>query len=43
VTAKGFVVREMVEGLSFEELQNHTGARLTLTNDWRPLTAPESG
>ncbi|NQU72484.1 MAG: 3-oxoadipate CoA-transferase, partial [Rhodospirillales bacterium] len=40
VTREGFLVRERVETLSFEELQNRTGARLTLANDWRPLTAP---
>jgi 3-oxoacid CoA-transferase B subunit len=40
VTPEGFLVRERVENLPFEELQNRTGARLTLANDWRPLTAP---
>jgi 3-oxoadipate CoA-transferase, beta subunit len=40
VTPEGFLVRERVEELPFEELQNRTGARLTLANDWRPLTAP---
>lgn len=39
VTREGFLVRERVDSLSFEELQNRTGARLTLANDWRPLTA----
>lgn len=40
VTPEGFLVRERVENLPFEDLQNRTGARLTLANDWRPLTAP---
>jgi 3-oxoadipate CoA-transferase beta subunit len=40
VTPEGFVVRERIEDLPFEELQNRTGARLKLANDWRPLTAP---
>ena len=40
VTPEGFLVRERVENLPFEELQNRTGARLTLANDWHPLTAP---
>jgi 3-oxoadipate CoA-transferase, beta subunit len=39
VTGEGFLVRERVESLPFEELQNRTGAHLTLANDWRPLTA----
>ena len=40
VTPEGFLVRERVENLPFEELQNRTGARLTLANDWHPLTVP---
>lgn len=40
VTPEGFLVRERIQDMPFEELQNRTGARLTLANDWRPLTAP---
>ena len=41
VTEDGLVVREMVEGLAFDELCGRTAAPLTLANDWQPLTAPE--
>jgi 3-oxoadipate CoA-transferase beta subunit len=37
VTNDGLIVREMVEGLEFQELQKLTGAPLTLANDWRIL------
>jgi 3-oxoadipate CoA-transferase beta subunit len=37
VTPEGLIVREIVEGFSFDELQQKTGARLTLANDWAPL------
>ena len=40
VTAKGLEVRELVEDLSFEELQQRTGASLSPGPDIRPLTAP---
>ena len=40
VTPEGFLVREKIESLAFEDLQSRTGARLTLANDWNPLTAP---
>ena len=40
VTAKGLEVRELVEDLSFEELQQRTGASLSPSPDIRPLTAP---
>ena len=40
VTAKGLEVRELVEDLSFEELQQRTGARLSPGPDISPLTAP---
>jgi 3-oxoadipate CoA-transferase, beta subunit len=40
VTPKGIVVREMVEGLDLAGLQERTEAPLTLTNDWKRLTAP---
>lgn len=43
VTGDGFQVREMIEGLAFEDLQAKTGATLTLKNDWTPLTAPPHG
>ena len=39
VTNDGLLVREMVPGLEFEELQKKTGARLRLANDWRPIPA----
>jgi len=40
-TGDGMVVREMVEGLGFDELQDRTGAKLRLANDWKPLEVPE--
>jgi acyl CoA:acetate/3-ketoacid CoA transferase beta subunit len=40
-TDDGMVVREMAEGLEFEELQARTGAELRLANDWQTLTAPD--
>ena len=43
VTPGGFVAREVIEGLAFEDLQKKTGARLTLRNDWRVLKAPALG
>lgn len=43
IAADGFVVREMVDGLSFDELQGRTGGSLRLANDWRKLAAPETG
>jgi 3-oxoadipate CoA-transferase beta subunit len=36
----GVLVREMVEGLGFAELQARTEARLRLADDWRPLAPP---
>ncbi len=41
VTASGLLVREMAEDLRFDDLQDRTGAPLTLATDWHPLTAPE--
>lgn len=38
VTASGLVAREIAEGVSFDALQNATGAKLTLANDWQKLT-----
>jgi hypothetical protein len=32
-------VREIAEGLSFDELQQKTEAPLTLANNWGPLAA----
>ena len=40
VTPQGFVVREMLEGLSEAELKTRTGAPLTFAPDCRPLTTP---
>ena len=40
VTAKGLEVRELVEGLSFEGLQDRTAAPLTPSPDIKPLLAP---
>ena len=40
VTADGFVVREMVEGLDLDALQRLTEAELALANDWRKLAPP---
>jgi 3-oxoadipate CoA-transferase beta subunit len=37
VVESGLVVREMVRGLEFDELQRKTGAKLSLANDWREL------
>ena len=41
VTADGLLVREMVEGLEFEQLQRHTGAKLILANDWKRIAVPQ--
>jgi 3-oxoadipate CoA-transferase, beta subunit len=40
VTADGLLVRELIEGLDFAELQQRTGAPLSLASDWHALTAP---
>ena len=39
VTPEGLIAREIVDGMSFEELQQKTEAPLTLANDWCPLVA----
>jgi 3-oxoadipate CoA-transferase beta subunit len=39
VTPEGLIVREIVDGLSFEDLQQKTEAPLKLANDWCPLVA----
>jgi 3-oxoadipate CoA-transferase, beta subunit len=38
VTSSGLVAREIAEGVSFDALQNATGAKLALANDWAKLT-----
>ncbi len=43
VTADGLLVREMVKGLEFDDLQNRTGAPLRLVTDWRPVAVPDFG
>jgi len=39
VLPEGLIVREIIDGLSFEELQRKTEAPLKLANDWGPLAA----
>ncbi len=41
VTPAGFLVREILDGLSHEELQARTGAKLAFAPDCRILEAPE--
>jgi 3-oxoacid CoA-transferase B subunit len=36
-TPAGLVVREIADGVAFEALQNATGAKLSLANDWAKL------
>jgi 3-oxoadipate CoA-transferase beta subunit len=38
VSDDGLIVREMVQGLEFDELQRKTGAKLRLANDWRTIS-----
>jgi len=40
VTENGLLVRELVDEISFEDLQTKTGAELQTADDCRPLTAP---
>ena len=40
VTAQGFMVREMLDGLSEADLRARTGAPLTFAPDYKTLTAP---
>jgi len=40
VSADGLSVRELIEGLDFAELQQRTGAPLSLARGWRTLAAP---
>lgn len=40
VTPQGFLVREMIDGMSRDELQARSGAPLAFAADCRPLTAP---
>ena len=37
----GPIVREKLDGLEFDELQDRTGVPLRLANDWQPLDAPD--
>ena len=41
ITADGVVVREMVDALDLDGLQNLTEPKLILANDWRRLIAPD--
>lgn len=41
VTSDGFLVREILAGLSREDLQNRSGAKLSFADDCRDLTAPD--
>ena len=41
VTEGGLVVREIIEGLSFADIEAKTGAKLHLADGCKPLTAPE--
>jgi 3-oxoadipate CoA-transferase, beta subunit len=43
IKPEGCVVREKFAGMTMEDLQARTEARLTLANDWRPLEAPDVG
>jgi 3-oxoadipate CoA-transferase beta subunit len=40
VTPEGFLVREILAGMTAEEVQARTGARFTLASDCKPLVAP---
>jgi 3-oxoadipate CoA-transferase, beta subunit len=40
VTREGLVVREMIEGLDLDALQQRSEPTLILANDWKKLTAP---
>jgi 3-oxoadipate CoA-transferase beta subunit len=40
VTAQGLFVREMVEGMTLEKLQELTEPKLQLANDWQALSPP---
>ena len=40
ITPAGMVVREMLDGLSEDDLRQRTGAPLTFAPDCRPMTAP---
>ena len=41
VTDKGFVLRELVDALSFDDIQGMTGAPLIKAKDLKPLSAPD--
>jgi 3-oxoadipate CoA-transferase, beta subunit len=40
VTPQGFIVREMIDGMSRDELQAKSGAPLSFAADCKALTAP---
>lgn len=40
VTPDGLSVREIVDGMAFEEVQSRTGTPLSLLEGWRPLMPP---
>jgi 3-oxoadipate CoA-transferase, beta subunit len=40
ITQEGVVVREMIDGMTIDRLQDVTEPPLTLANDWRPLSPP---
>jgi 3-oxoadipate CoA-transferase beta subunit len=41
VTSDGFVAREIIEGVSAEELKARTGAPIAIAGDCRPLVVPD--
>lgn len=41
VTNDELLVREIIEGCGFEDLEAKTGAPLSLADDCKPLTAPD--
>jgi 3-oxoadipate CoA-transferase beta subunit len=41
VTSGGLLVRELIQSLDLADLQQRTGAPLSLARDWRTLAAPE--
>lgn len=40
ITGEGVVVREMIDGLDLDALQERTEPKLVLANDWKKLAAP---
>ena len=41
VTSSGLLVRELIQSLNIADLQQRTGAPLSLARDWRALVAPD--